>query len=104
MQGQLQSRFQKHRYFRKQIFQIFLALVQNNEIIRISNVVCDFQISFQKMIELVHVDVHQKLAGKITQRQTDMPFVLSMKTSNDFSEEPYDIFICNSTFQNTQLA
>jgi len=56
------------------------------------------------MIELVHVDVHQKLAGKITQRQTDMPFVLSMKTSNDFSEEPYDIFICNSTFQNTQLA
>ncbi len=65
MQGQLQSRLQKCRYLREKIFQVFLALMQNHEIVRIPDAMGDFHFPFQKVIELVHVNVHQKLAGEI---------------------------------------
>lgn len=85
MQGQLQSCFQKDGYFREKIFQIFFALVENNEIIGISDTISDFHFPFQKMVELVHVNVHQKLAGEIAQRQTDIRPVFGMETSDHFA-------------------
>ena len=66
MQGQLQSRLQKCRYLREKIFQVFLALMQNHEIVRIPDAMLDFHFPFQKVIELVHVNVHQELTGEIT--------------------------------------
>lgn len=85
MQGQLQSRLQKFRYLREKIFQVFLALMQNDEIVGIPDAMLDFHLSFQKVIELVHVYVHQKLAGEITQRQADIRPVLGVETPDHFA-------------------
>src|SRR3989338_2854550 len=87
MQGQLQSRFQKSRYFREKVFQIFSALVQNDEIVRVPYAMCDFHVPFQKMVELVHVNVHQKLAGEIAQRQADVRPVFGVETSDNFAQK-----------------
>jgi hypothetical protein len=46
VQGQLQSRLQKRRYFWEKVFQVFLALMQNDEIVGIPDAMGDFHISF----------------------------------------------------------
>lgn len=61
--------------------------MQNDEIVRVSDAMSDFHLPFQKMIELVHVNVHQKLAGKIAQGQADIRSVFGMKTSDNFAQK-----------------
>ena len=85
MEGKLQSHFEKLRYFREEIFQIFLVLMENDKIVRVSDTVSHFHFPFQKVIEFVHVNVHQKLAGEIAQRQADGRVIFSMETSDHFT-------------------
>lgn len=87
MQGQLQSCLQKRRYFREKIFQIFFAFMQNDEIVRVSDAVSDFHFSLQKMIELVHINIYQKLAGEIAQRQSDIRPVFGVETSDNLAQK-----------------
>lgn len=87
MQGQFQSRLKKCRYFREKIFQVFLALMQNDEIVGIPDAMFDFHFPFQKVIELVHVYVHQKLTRKITKRQADVRPVFGVKTPDHFAQK-----------------
>ena len=61
--------------------------MQNHEIVRISDAMGDFHFPFQKVIELVHVYVHQELAGEITQRQADVRPVLGVKTPHHFAQK-----------------
>ena len=75
--------------------------MQDHEIVGVSDAVFYFQFPFEKMIELVHVNVHQKLAGEITEWQTDTGLTRSMEAPHDFPEESDDILIFDSPFQNT---
>jgi len=87
MQGQLKSRLEKCRYFREKIFQVFLALMQNHEIVRIPDAMSDFHFPFQKVVKLIHVDVHQKLTRKIAQRQAYVRPVLGVETPDYFAQQ-----------------
>ena len=59
--------------------------MQNDEIVRVPYAMSDFHLPFQEMIELVHVNVHQKLAGEIAQGQADVRPVFGVETSDDFT-------------------
>lgn len=58
MQRQLESCLQKFGNSRKQIFQVFFAFVQNDEIVRISDAMFDFQLALEKVVKLVHIHIH----------------------------------------------
>jgi hypothetical protein len=74
--------------------------MQNDEIVRVSDAVSDLHLPFQEMIELVHVNVHQKLAGEIAQRQADARPVFGMETSNHFAQKQDRISAFNVFLQN----
>jgi hypothetical protein len=61
--------------------------MQNDKIVRIPHAMSDFHFPFQKVVKLVHVDVHQKLASEIPQRQTDVRPVLGVKASDHFAQK-----------------
>ena len=57
-------------------------LMHNHEIVCVSDAIFYFQFPLEKMIELVHVDVDQELAGKIAKRQADTRTIFSVETSD----------------------
>ncbi len=52
------------------------------------------------MIELVHVNVYQKLAGEIAQGQADVRSVLGVETSDHFAQKQDRISAPDMFFQN----
>ena len=95
--------------------------MENNKIIRVSDVVFNFEFVFDELIKFIHVDIYQKLRCEITKRKTlihltpfppslvSLPTELGqagrgvarrdgvrsvrMKTSNDFIEKPLGISV-----------
>ena len=61
--------------------------MQNDEIVRVSDAMSDFHLPFQEMIEIVHVNVHQELAGEVAQRQADVRPVFGMETPDHFTQK-----------------
>jgi len=42
--------------------------MQNDKIIGVSHIVFNFQIAFEKVVELVHINIDEKLTGQIAER------------------------------------
>ncbi len=96
---EFQARFEKIRYRREKIFQAPLVLVHNHKVICVSDVMTNFQIALQKLIELIHVGVHKKLTREIAKRQADAGLALSMKTIDDFGKKPKRAVIFDAVSQ-----
>ena len=60
----------------------------------------DFHFPLQKVIKLIHVNIHQKLACKIAQRQADVRPVFGVETSDHFTQEQDRISAFDVLFQN----
>lgn len=85
MERDTQSYFEEIRYCRQKNFQILPVLVHNHKIIGVTDAIANLQFPIQKLIELIHINVHEELACEIAERQTDAGLVLSMETINDFA-------------------
>ena len=74
--------------------------MQNDEIVGIPDAMGDFHLPFQKVVKLIHVNIHQKLAGEISQGQADVWSVLGVETSDHFAQKQdrisaFDVFLQN---------
>lgn len=85
--------------FRQDIFKVFLVLRKNREVIGIAEIIFHFELLLKIHIELMHIDVHQKLGGQIAKRKTDA-VVGRMETRYNFANELTDIRIDNMAFKN----
>jgi hypothetical protein len=65
--------------------------MQDYKIIGISDVVLGFYISLHKMVKLVHVDIHQKLASEIPKRQANVGVTCSMETPHYLAQQQNSI-------------
>ena len=74
--------------------------MQNDEIVGVPDAMGNFHISFQKVVKLVHVNIYQKLAGEIAQRQADVRSVLRVKTPDHFAQKQDRISAPDMLFQN----
>lgn len=45
------------------------------------------EFAFDEVVEFVHIDIHQKLAGEIAERKTDVRAPFGVKTVDDSTEE-----------------
>src|SRR3989344_3090775 len=88
MERKLQTRFQEQRYPRNESFQIAPVFMQENEIIGVSYIVFYLQLSFQKLIKLVHINIHEELACEIPEWQTNAWFAFRMEAIDDFIQKP----------------
>ena len=52
------------------------------------------------MIELVHINIHEKLASQIAKRQPNAVPVFGIKATDNFPKKAYYIFIVHSSPQN----
>lgn len=87
MQLELEMVVKKILYFRNQFFQKILVLGHNDKIIRIADIVFDFQFSFHKLIKLIHIDIGKKLRSQIANRKP-----LSSKKIGGFTNKAFDYF------------
>ena len=99
MKGKLEPLAKKCADLRHQIFQVPSVARKNREIIGVAEIIFYFQIAFHELIELVHIDVHEELRGKIAERK---PHARSRRreTPDHFSEKPADSFVGNPAAQN----
>jgi len=74
--------------------------MQDDKIIRIPNTVFDFQISLEKVVKFIHINIYKKLARQIAKRESDARLVFCVKTANYLSEKANYIFISHAEFQN----
>ncbi len=65
------------------------------KIIGKTDIVFCFQNSFHILIEFVHVDVHQQLAGEIAEWQANGGFANGTEAINDLRQKSHDVFIIN---------
>lgn len=77
------------------VFQVLLILIQDHEIIRVSDVVMGFKLPFHELVELIHVHIDEKLARKVAKRKADAASVICSKTADDLIEQPERIPIGN---------
>ena len=50
------------------------------------------------MIELVHVNVHQKLAGEIAQRQADVRIIFGVETPDHLAQKQNSVSALDAFF------
>ena len=68
------------------------------KVIRVADIIFFLKLVFNKLIELVHINIHQKLAREIAQRQTlDQNSDIrcpsfGLEATNDFAQEPEGYF------------
>ena len=53
----------------------------------------NLQLPFQKLVELIHVNVDEKLRREVAKRQTDVCSSWCVETINDFMHKPHCIGI-----------
>ena len=56
---------------------------------------------FNELIELVHINVHQKLRGEVTKWKSDSR-ISRIETLDDRRDKPYDISVRNILFHYTE--
>lgn len=100
MERKLQLRLQKFVDVRKQIFHMRTVRMKDHEIISISDVVSHFKLPFHKLIELVHVHVHEQLTCEITERQPYVACAIYTEAVDNLLKEPERIFIVDSATEN----
>lgn len=68
VQTELQSHVQKLMELREQVFKILFVGRHDRKIVGVSDIVFHFQFLLEIHVELVHVNVHEKLRGQIAKR------------------------------------
>lgn len=116
MQGQFQSLTQKPLQKQKQAPQFRLVMRENDKIIRIADVVRNFEFVLHELVKLVHVDVHEKLGGEVTERQSfsgnsriETPHNLPKETKNvairnSFADERKENTVVNARKEFSDIA
>lgn len=61
--------------------------MQEYKIICVPNVVSNFELPFHKLIELVHVHIHEELAGEIAEWESDFS-TIHTEAVDDLLEQP----------------
>ena len=75
-----------------EVFQIFLVAGKDREIVGITKIIFYFQLALHELIELVHINVHEELRRKITERKSHVRFG-RRETPNHFTQEPANSFV-----------
>jgi hypothetical protein len=86
MKVKFESSKQKLFYERDQTFEMFLVSRENDEIIRVANVVSRFEFVFAELIKRIHVDIDEHLRSQIAERQT-FARTGRLETMNDTCEK-----------------
>ncbi len=107
MKGKLELCFQKFRDLRQQFFQIFSFLAQNDKVIGVADITFRLQFPLHVMIEFVHVDIHEKLRGEISERQSDGILPFGRKAVDHLPEQPKDVRVfdmyCKNALQHCMV-
>ena len=100
MERELQPRFEKTTYRRQKIFQMPPVLMHDYEVVGITHAVADFQSPFEKLVEFVHINIHEELTREIPERQTGTRLILCVETAYDFGQQPENIAVVETPSQN----
>ncbi|PIR53835.1 hypothetical protein COU75_03985 [Candidatus Peregrinibacteria bacterium CG10_big_fil_rev_8_21_14_0_10_42_8] len=69
--------------------------MQENKIIGIPDIIPCFELALRKLIELIHVYVHEELTRQIAKRKSNAIHAIHVKTADYLPEQPKHIFICD---------
>ena len=96
MKRKLEPRFEKFGHRWQKIFQVSPVLVHDHKVVSITDAIADFQFPFQKLVELVHINIHEKLAREVPERQADVGLALRMEAVDDFGKEPKRVVVLDT--------
>ena len=105
MKGQIKTSFQKIGDFIFEYSKIFIVMVKNNKVVRITKIKFSFKLMLCKLIKFVHINIGKHLRCQIADRRTlDASFLVGVgsKTFNDNSDQVQNVPILDFAADNLQ--
>lgn len=96
MKLELERVLEKYGDFPEPSTQYFFVLMYDDKVVRVSDVVTDAEVVLYELIELVHVDIREKLARKVSDGDSRRKF------SDDFHKERAHPFVLHPLFENAK--